>query len=307
MEEKSKGKKTFWVNTKGIKLFRIKEVLSPPSWTKFRNSMSWDAVFSLFFRSVLFSVLLFNSQIKKRPALFAFQESLNSKLVICIQSSTAEQIPPSLSCLFPFPPQWCQLNWLIEDHAFLFRCSMSFIPNLLMAGTYDANSVWLCCGRGDAVRGKAEERSWDVILCFCCSHSLLQSGGRLASIISAVSPSPSLSLSLSLFLSLMCALVRSLARSLSALHTCTVLCHLIHPPPPLLFFLWFVTVRILITATCCGSSQPKWTITLNLLVCCLSGQILCLYVCVCINVYPHALKYNVYVFFDEAGWFTTLQ
>ncbi len=140
--------------------------------------------------------------------LSAFQESLNSKLVICIQSSTAKQIPPSLSCLFPFPPQWCQLNWLIEDHAFLFHCSRSFIPNLLMAGrgcTCDACSVWLCGvvwssrhrGRGDAVRGKAEARSRDVILCFCCSHSLLQSGGRLASIISAVSPSPTLSLSLS--------------------------------------------------------------------------------------------------------------
>lgn len=232
MEEKSKGKKTFWVNTRGIKLFRNKEVLSPPSWTKFRNSMSWDAVFS-FLGLSFFSVLLFNSQIRKRWALFAFQESLNLKLMICIQSSTAEQIPPSLSCLFPFPPQWCQLNWLIEDHAFLFQYSMSFIPNLLMAGrgcTCDGGSVWLCCcgvlgteeGRCSE-GGKAEERSWDVILCFCCSHSLLQSGGRLASIISAVSLSPSPSL--------MRALVRSLARSLSALHTCTVLWRLILPLP----------------------------------------------------------------------------
>ncbi len=285
MEEKSKGKKTFWVNTKGIKLLRNKEVLSPLSWTKFRNSMSWDAVFSLFFRPVLFF-----SPASIPRLLFAFQESLNSKLVICIQSSTAKQIPPSLSCLFPFPPQWCQLNWLIEDHAFLFHCSRSFIPNLLMAGrgcTCDACSVWLCGvvwssrhrGRGDAVRGKAEERSWDVILCFCCSHSLLQSGGRLASIISAVSPSPTLSLSHShaRFGSLPGSLTFRLAHLHSALPFDST-----HPPPPLLFFLWFVSQNI---DNC--NVLRQFTAEINnyiFLVCFLSCHILCVCVRVCLCI-----------------------
>lgn len=83
------------------------------------------------------------------------------------------------------------------------------------------------------VEGKgAEERSWDASLCFCCSHSLLQSGGRLASIIIAVSLSLSLSLCLSLFH--MRALVRSLARLLSALDSAFAF-DLTYPPPPLLF------------------------------------------------------------------------
>lgn len=153
----------------------------------------------------------------------------------------------------------------------------------------DGSFVCLCCAvlssrhRGKEMQwgGKAEERSWDVILCFCCSHSLLQSGGRLASIISAVSLSlffPPLSLSL----------VRSLARSLSALHTRTVLWRLIQRTLPLpYFFLWFVTVRILITATCCRSSQLKLTIALNLFICFLSAQLLhiCMFVYIC-NLLP---------------------
>lgn len=281
MEEKSKGKIAFWVNTKGIKLFRNKEVLSPPSWTKFRNSMSWDAVFS-FFGSVLFSVLLFNSQIKKRWALFAFQESLNLKLMICIQSGTAEQIPPFLSCLFPFPPQWCQLNWLIEDHAFLFQYSRSFIPNLLMAGrgcTCDASSVWLCCvawssrHRGKEMQwGEKQRRGAEMLFCafVAATHCYrVVAGWRRSSVqFLSLSSSPSLYLSHACFGSLPGSLTFRLAHLHSALAFDST-----HPPPPFLFFLWFVTVRILITATCCGSSQPKLTITLNLFVSFLSGKV----------------------------------
>lgn len=244
MEEKSKGKKTFWVNTRGIKLFRNKEVLSPPSWTKFRNSMSWDAVFSFFGSLLFFLVLLFNSQIKKRWALFAFQESLHLKLMICIQSNTAEQIPPSLSCLFPFPLQWCQLNWLIEDHTFLFQYSMSFIPNLLMAGrccTCDGGSVWLCCcgvlGTEEGICSEGKSRGEELR---CYSVLLLQPLTATEWWQAGVDHQCSFSLSLSLSHARFGSLPGSLTFRLAHLHSALAF----DSPPPLLFFLWFVTVRI---------------------------------------------------------------
>lgn len=120
-------------------------------------------------------------------------------------------------------------------------------------------------------RKKPSRESGMLFCAFCCSHSVLQSGGSLASIITTISLSPPLSHTNS----------RSLAPCLShllfvsyALLVCTS--SLLSLPPLLLKL---VTIRILITRMCCSSSPVKLTTDVNLESC---------------LVVFHALYMNVY-------------
>lgn len=219
--------------------------------------------------------------------------------MICIQSSTAEQIPPSLSCLFPFPPQWCQLNWLIEDHAFLFQYSMSFIPNLLMAGrgcTCDGGSVWLCCvvwssrHRGREMQwGEKQRRGAEMLFCafVAATHCYrVVAGWRRSSV-----------QFLSLPLPLSCALW--FAPWLAHFPPCTLAqCFGVwFNAPSLTFFPLVRHSQNMITATCCGSLQPEmnnYIKSLRLFPVC-AGCIFCVYMYMCVTVLCFCWVFHLFV------------
>lgn len=138
------------------------------------------------------------------------------KLISCNHSDSGEQTPTppllsffSFSFFYPFvsfAPQWCQLRWLIEDQVFLFHgCGRPTLtcwwqPEILLTPARSQHSLCralsraLICLLRRREREKSRAGRSGMLFCaFCCSHSLLQSGGSLASIITTVS--------LSLFLS----------------------------------------------------------------------------------------------------------
>lgn len=129
MEEKSKGKKPFWLSTKGISLLGNKAILNPPNSNKIWNSMSRLDVYSFYFVSPLKSrlieewVFFFKPTNPWRNYFFFLSWSVASRATPVIRP------PPlpfsSFSFFYPFvsfPPQWCQLRPLIEDQALLFHC-----------------------------------------------------------------------------------------------------------------------------------------------------------------------------------------
>lgn len=113
------------------------------------------------------------------------------------------------------------------------------------------------------MQGERKQQSGEsgMLFCaFCCSHSLLQSGGSLASIITTVSlslfPSHTHKHPLTLLLS----------HLLSASYTLLVHLSLTPHPPTTLPSrpLLLVTIRILISWRCCSSLLLKLTTAVNL-------------------------------------------
>lgn len=150
MEEKSKGKKPFWLSTKGISLLGNKAILNPPNSNKIWNSMSRLDVYSFYFVSPLKSRLI-------EEWVFFFQPTNPWRNYFFLSWSVASRAtpvirpPPSPFFFFFFFLPFCFLSSaMVSAQTVNWRSSASLSlpwssnPNLLMAArdlASDAGSV----------------------------------------------------------------------------------------------------------------------------------------------------------------------